>query len=73
MYTTITQEAEAGKSLRVQDQPGLQHEFQDSQGYTEKPCQEKTKSKKQTNKKKELKIIFILIAFIKDCRVLFLS
>jgi hypothetical protein len=28
--------------------PGLQSEFQDSQGYTEKPCLEK-----QTNKKKQ--------------------
>jgi hypothetical protein len=25
----------------VRDQPGLQSEFQDSQGYTEKPCLEK--------------------------------
>ena len=30
----------------VQGQPGLQSEFQDSQGYTEKPCLEK---QKQTN------------------------
>jgi hypothetical protein len=30
----------------VQGQPGLQSEFQDSQGYTEKPCL------KQTNKQK---------------------
>jgi hypothetical protein len=38
--------------FRVQGQPGLQSEFQDSQGYTEKPCfekQNKTKQKKQTN------------------------
>jgi hypothetical protein len=34
----------------VQGQPGLQSEFQDSQGYTEKPCLEKPKEKK---KKKE--------------------
>ena len=27
-------------------QPGLQSEFQDSQGYTEKPCLEKTKQNK---------------------------
>jgi len=32
----------------VRGQPGLQSEFQDSQGYTEKPCLEKTN--KQTNK-----------------------
>jgi hypothetical protein len=35
----------------VQGQPGLQSEFQDSQGYTEKPCLEKPKKKK----KKELR------------------
>jgi hypothetical protein len=32
----------------VQGQSGLQSEFQDSQGYTEKPCLEK-KKKKQIN------------------------
>ena len=30
----------------VQGQPGLQSEFQYSQGYTEKPCLEKRKEKK---------------------------
>ena len=30
----------------VQGQPGLLSEFQDSQGYTEKPCLEKPKKKK---------------------------
>jgi hypothetical protein len=34
----------------VRGQPGLQSEFQDSQGYTEKPCLEKTKTNKHTNK-----------------------
>jgi hypothetical protein len=40
---------------------GLQSEFQDSQGYTEKPClkqtnkQTKTKTKKKTKKKKKRK------------------
>jgi hypothetical protein len=36
----------------VPGQPGLQGEFQDSQGYTENPCLEKNKQKtnKQTNK-----------------------
>jgi hypothetical protein len=44
----------------VRGQPSLQSEFQDSQGYTEKPCLEKpkpkpkNKNKKQTNKKKPL-------------------
>jgi hypothetical protein len=38
------------------DQPGLQSEFQDSQGYTEKPCLEKTKqNKKQKPKTKQKK------------------
>jgi hypothetical protein len=31
----------------VRGQPGLQSEFQDSQGYTEKPCLEKKKKKKK--------------------------
>jgi hypothetical protein len=34
---------------RIRGQPGLQSEFQDSQGYTEKLC-----LKKQTNKKKDV-------------------
>ena len=34
-------EAEAGRSLRVRGQPGLQRVFQDNQGNTEKPCLEK--------------------------------
>jgi hypothetical protein len=33
----------------VRGQPGLQSECQDSQGYTEKPCLEKTKKKKKLN------------------------
>jgi hypothetical protein len=37
----------------VLGQPGLQGEFQDSQGYTEKPCLEKTKS----NPKPQLKSV----------------
>jgi hypothetical protein len=36
----------------VQGQSGLQSEFQDSQGYTEKPCLEK---QNKTNKKKPKK------------------
>ena len=42
----------------IQGQPGLQSEFQDSQGYTEKPCLEKNKKQKtnkQTNKKQKTK------------------
>jgi hypothetical protein len=37
----------------VQGQPGLQSEFQDSQGYTEKLCFEKTKNKKPKPKNQE--------------------
>jgi hypothetical protein len=36
--------------LCVEGQPVLQSEFQDSQGYTEKPCLGK-QTNKQTNKK----------------------
>jgi hypothetical protein len=32
----------------VQGQPGLQSDFHDSQGYTEKPCLEKPKKKKKS-------------------------
>jgi hypothetical protein len=38
----------------IQGQPGLQSEFQDSQGYTEKPCLKKQKQTKQ-NKNKQKK------------------
>jgi hypothetical protein len=34
----------------VQGQPGLQSVFQDSQGYTEKPCLIKPKKKKKKKK-----------------------
>ena len=33
IFNPSTQEADAGQSLRVQGQPGLRGEFQDSQGY----------------------------------------
>jgi hypothetical protein len=36
-FSPGTLEAEAHTSLTVQGQPGLQSEFQDSQGYTERP------------------------------------
>jgi hypothetical protein len=39
----------------VQGQPGLQSEFKDSQGYTEKPCLEKTKTKQQQQQQKKPK------------------
>jgi hypothetical protein len=37
----------------VRGQPGLQSEFQDNQGYTEKPCLKKPKKKKKEKKKKK--------------------
>jgi hypothetical protein len=37
----------------VQSQPGLQSEFQDSQGYTKKPCLKKPKKKKKKKKKEK--------------------
>jgi hypothetical protein len=36
--STWEAEAEAGGSLWFGDQPALQSEFQDSQGWAEKPC-----------------------------------
>ena len=35
--------------LQVQVQPGLQSKFQDTQGYTEKPCLKKPKTNQPTN------------------------
>ena len=45
-FNPSTQEAEAGRFLSVQSQPALQIEFQDSQGYTERPCLRKKNLKK---------------------------
>ena len=44
-FNLSTQEAEAGGSLWVQGLPNLQSEFQESQGYPEKPCFKKKKTK----------------------------
>jgi hypothetical protein len=50
-FNPSTWEAEAGRFLQ---QPGLQSEFQDSQGYTVKPCPKKTKQNKtKQNKTKQ--------------------
>jgi len=51
-FNPSTWEAEAGGFLSW-GQPGLQSEFQDSQGCTEKPCLEKPKKKKKKKKGKE--------------------
>jgi hypothetical protein len=39
----------------VRDQPGLQSEFQDSQGYIEKSCLEKKKKPKQQQQNRQTK------------------
>ena len=52
-FNASTQKTEANGSLPVQGQPGLQSEFQDSQGHTEKPCFEKKnclRKKKRRNR-----------------------
>ena len=54
-FNPSTQEVEAGGFLRVRGQPGLQSEFQDSLGYTEKPCLIKKKKKR---KKERLLILW---------------
>ena len=47
-FNPNTWNTEAGGSLWVQGQPGLQSEFQDSQDcYTEKPCLKRTKNKQK--------------------------
>ena len=64
-------EAEAGGFLWVPGQPGLKSEFQDSHGYTEKPClqktkqnktkQNKTRNKQQKENKKIANLLFSVI------------
>jgi hypothetical protein len=44
-FNPSTWEAEAGRLLSS-GQPGIQSEFQNSQGYTEKPCLKKKKKEK---------------------------
>jgi hypothetical protein len=50
-FNPSTREAEAGGFLS-RGQSGLQSEFQDSQGYTEKPCLKKPKKEKRKRKEK---------------------
>jgi hypothetical protein len=54
-------ETEAGRFLWVPGRPGLQSEFQDSQGYTEKPCL--TKQNKQTKKTDNLRNFFFTLIY----------
>jgi hypothetical protein len=44
----------------VRGQPGLQSEFQDSQGYTEKPCLEKQNTIKQNKNNNKNRVPFPL-------------
>ena len=61
MYAFIpyTGEAEAGRSLWVWGQPGLQRKFQGSKSYIEKYLLEKQKTK--TKQKYFLKIYFLWV------------
>ena len=53
----------------VQGQPGLQSEFQDSQGYTEKLCLEKTQKQKNKNQQQKsnlpLNSVFKFLTYLK--------
>ena len=51
-FNPSTWEAEIGGSLWVWGQPGLQSKFQDSQGYTEKPCLKKPIKKEKERERK---------------------
>jgi hypothetical protein len=53
-FNPSTREAEAGGFLS-RGQSGLQSEFQDNQGYTEKPCLETKQNKTKQNKTKQNK------------------
>jgi hypothetical protein len=58
---------------QVQGQPGLQSEFQDSLGYTEKPCLKTNKqTNKQTNKMSPLYPSLILTFYLPSPFFLFL-
>jgi hypothetical protein len=59
-FNPSTWEAEAGRFLSLR--PAC--EFQDSQGYTEKPCREKQKQKQTTNKQTKKYIYEYLFASV---------
>ena len=48
-FNSSTQEAKEGRTSW--GQPDLQSDFQDSQGYTQKPCLRKTNNNKKNNSK----------------------
>ena len=69
-FNPSTQESEVRVSLRVQGQSGLQSEFKDSQGYTEKPCLKKETCKqanKQTKKDEFSYFIFMNVLPAHTC------
>jgi hypothetical protein len=53
VFNPSTWEAEAGGFLSSTPAWSTKVKFQDSQGYTEKPCLEKPKKKKKKKKKKK--------------------
>jgi hypothetical protein len=54
-FNSIGRQRQAG--FWVRGQPGLQSEFQDSQGYTEKPCLKKQNKKQNKTKQTKQKAI----------------
>jgi hypothetical protein len=63
-FNPITQEADVGKSLRVQGQPDLQSKFQDSHSYTERPYLKKKKRKRK--RKKDQTYIFQKTEYLQE-------
>jgi hypothetical protein len=57
-FKLSTWETEAGKFLSL-SQPGLQSEFQDSQGLHRETLSRKTKKKKRKKKKKRMRMAII--------------
>lgn len=53
--TVLGRQRQVGVDLRVQGQPGLQGEFQDSQSYTENHVESRLKKRK---KQKEQTVVF---------------
>ena len=54
----------AGRSLQVQDQPGLQSKLQDNQGCKEKARLRKSKKKKKEGRKQKTKAIMVQLDVI---------
>jgi hypothetical protein len=52
-HTSLIPALRRQRQADLQSWPGLQSEFQDGQGYTEKPCLKKPKTNKQTKSNKK--------------------